>query len=231
MGPGGVARAIVVLLSLHSLITLILGDLLLKVSRARRLSAVANGISGQLGINGWNQGSKSFSAGLGSLALPHLLPIAPVLKPSLVVLAEVKVDVQAPVHRVNPVEFECVELGYGNTTDFGPRTILEGVVVKELAAKQQGNGQISPDLSLSGLVRSLVLHRIDSLCKIIHAKEDCRAWQPGRGQNLSDKFPEGWGDIGLRRDHSSRHLSDIFGHQLNLIVEDSAYTARHVCGW
>jgi hypothetical protein len=127
-----------VLLGLHSLVALVLCNLFLEVTGVRRLALTA--ISSDLSIDGRNERSEPLAANLGSLSLLHLLPITPVLEPSLVILAEIKVDVESPSHRLNPFKLKSVELGNGNAADLRPGTVLERIVVKELASQKQGDG-------------------------------------------------------------------------------------------
>lgn len=167
VSPVGITGAVGVLLGLHGLVTLVLCDLLLQVTRVRR-SAVA-AVSRELGVDGGDKRSESLTADLGSLSLLHVLPLAPVLEPSLVVLAKIKVDIETPAHGFDPVELQSVEFGNGDATNLRPGAVLEGVVVEELAAEEKRDSEVSPDLALRGLVGALSLHGVDSLGEVVHS--------------------------------------------------------------
>ena len=194
----------------------------------RRLASVgAAVVAGQLGVNGRDERSNSVAAGLGDLSLLHLLPLTPVFKPSLVVLAEIKVDVEPPVHGLDPVVFQRVEFRDGNAADFGPGAVLEGVVVEELAAEEQRNGEVAPHLSLGCLVRALVLHSIDSLGEIVHAKKNGGAGKSRRSENLGDELAEGRRDWSIGSNNSGGHLGNVFSHHVDLIIEDGTHASGH----
>lgn len=225
VGPASLARAVGLLLGLHSLVPLILGNLLLEVTRVGGGTVTA--VSGQFGVDGRDQRSESLAADLGSLSLLHILPFAPVVEPSLVVLAKVEVDIEAPAHGLNPVELQSVELGNSDAADLGPGAVLEGVVVEELAAEEKRNGKVSPNLTLGGLVRALTLHGVDSLSEVVHSQENGGAWKSRRGEDLRDEFAKGRGNRGIRGHNARRHLGHVLGHHVDLIIEDGTYASGH----
>lgn len=165
--------------------------------------------------------------GVGSLALLGDEPRLPVLQPRLVVVALVEVDVQVPFARNQPLDFHPVELGDFDAADFGPRLVLEGVIVQELASKQQRNGEQSPDLAFAGLEGTPCLASVDSLGEVVEAQEDGGAWQPGGGEDLGHEFPEGRSNGGLGRNNAHRHIGHVFRHDINLVVENGTHATSH----
>lgn len=225
VGPRRLARAVGMLLGLHSLVTFILCDLSLDVARVRRAAVAV--VPGQIGIDCGNQRSQALSVGLNGLSLLHLLPLAPVVKPGLIVLAVIKVDVESPAHGLKPVKLQSVQLGDGDAANLRPGSVLEGVVVQEFAAEEKRNGEETPNLTLRGLVGTLSLHGVDSLGEIVHSKKDGRAGQSCGSEDLRHKLPERRSDAGLRSNHASCHLSDILSHHVDLIIEDGTNASGH----
>lgn len=232
--PANLAWAVgmgLLLLSFDRLVVFVLGDLLPEVARVGRC-AVLTAVSRQLGVDGGDERSKSVAAGLSSLLLLHGSPVAPVVKPGLVILAHVKVDVETPAHGLEPLALEGVELRDGNATNFGPGAVLERVVVKELAAQEERNGQISPNLSFGGLVGNLALtlQSVDSLGKVVHAQKNGGTRKSRRSEDLSHKLAKGGGDRSIGSDNSRRHLSNVLGHHVDLIIEDGTHATGHFGG-
>lgn len=185
-------------------------------------------VARDFGIDGRDLGGQSVTRGLGGLTLSHVLIVAPTIEPSLVVLAQVEIDIEAPVHSLNPIILERVELGDGDAADFGPRTILEGIVVEKLASKKERNREIAPNLALRSLVGpSLSFHGVDSLSKIVHAKKDSCARQSRGSEYLPDKLAEGRRDGSLWSDQTDCHLGNVLGHHVDLIVEDGTHASGH----
>lgn len=184
-------------------------------------------VPGNLGVDSGDKRSESLAAGLGCLSLLHLLPVPPVLEPCLVILAKVKVDIEAPAHGFDPFKLKSIKLADGNAADFRPGAILEGVVVEELAAEKQRDGKISPDLTLRGLVRSHTLQSVDPLGEIVHSQENGSAGKSRGSENLRDKLAEGRSDRRLGGDDANRHLSNVFSHHVDLVIEDGTYATGH----
>lgn len=117
VGPR-VARAVGLLLGLHSLVAFVLCDLSLDVARMRRAAVAV--VPGQVGIDGRDQRSQTLPVGLSGLSLLHLLPLAPVVKPGLIVLAVIKVDVESPAHGLEPIVLQSVQLGDWDAANLRP---------------------------------------------------------------------------------------------------------------
>lgn len=213
------------LVAFHARQTLVFGNLLLMPRR------VALGVPRprEFRLRGRNEDSQAFAARLGLLPLLVVEPLFPVCQPRIVILALVKIDIEAPRYRSQPLIFQSVELLHRDPAHFRPRFVLEGVVVEELASQEESNGEHTPDLTLGMIVLTLGVHHIDALREVIHAKENSRAWKPCGGENLRHKFSKSCVDRAPRHDDSGRHLRDIVGHHLNLIVEDGTHASRH-CG-
>lgn len=211
---------------LHAGKALVLSNLLL-VPKAVSLAARAS----EVGLDGGDEAGQSLPAGQG---LCHLLashPLGPIIHPRIVVLAALQVDVEAPSDAHEPLSLQLVQLGDRNARHLGPRSVLEGVVVEKLAAEKQSDGQHPPDLSLDGMEGSEGLQAIDSLGEVVHAKQDGGLGQAGGRQDLRDEFSKRRRDWGTRRDQFDSHLGNVFGHGVDLIVEDSTNaSARHIGG-
>lgn len=81
----------------------------------------------------WRQFVTGLASPHGSLGTP----ILPVRQPgSESILLAVDALMKLPVKRKEPVKFHCVQFSNRNVADFGPRPVLEGVVVEELAAQK-----------------------------------------------------------------------------------------------
>lgn len=207
-----------------TLITLVLCDLLL----APNVVCLTANTTVEVGLDG-SESSQSLASSQG---LCHLLtadPVTPVAQPGIVVLGLVEINEQAPVNAHQPVSLQLVQLRDGYAGHFGPRPVLEGVVVEELAAKQQGDGQHSPDLSLMRMEVTGHLQTVYSFGEVVHAEENGCFGETRRGQNLRAEFAEGTRDGRPRSNQLDCHLGNVFSHHVDLIVEDSANTStRHI---
>lgn len=68
-------------------------------------------------------------------------PVVPVSAPrgeSVLLVIDAIVDL--PLEGEKPLEFQLVQFGDGDIADFGPRFVLESVVVQKLATQQQCDG-------------------------------------------------------------------------------------------
>lgn len=139
----------------------------------------------------------------------------------------IKIDVEPPVHRLEPVILQGVELGDGDAADLRPGSVLKGVVVQEFAAEEKRNGKEPPDLTLGGLVRALALHRVDPLGEVVHPEENGRTRQSRGGENLRHKLAKRRSDAGLRSDNAGCHLGDILSHHVDLVIEDGTNASGH----
>ena len=173
------------------------------------------------------ESGKALAGCMGSLALLRGEPRLPVLKPGLVIVALVQIDVELPVTSSKPLGLQSVQLGNSDATNLRPRPILERVIVEEFAAQQQRNREQSPNLALASLERAVSLAGIDALCKVIQPEQDRRAGETRRGEDLRDELPEGRRNCSIGRHHSHGHLRHVFRHGVDLVVEDSTHTAGH----
>lgn len=71
------------------------------------------------------------------------------------ILLLVDAIVDLPVEREEPLELKLVQFSHGNVADFGPRFVLESVIIQELASKKQSHCQHSIDLTAVGLKDAL----------------------------------------------------------------------------
>jgi len=231
LAPSVLPSAVVIETDLGIRETLVLGRLgrhELGVWRQVLTTIVA--VAGNLGVDGGNEGRDSLPASTSGFALLVGLPVAPVTEPGLVVFAMVEVDVEAPAHGGNPLKLERVELGNGNATDLRPRSVLKCVVVQELAAQEKRHGKVSPDLALGSLVLALASQGVDTLRKVVEAKQNRSAGKSRRGENLGDKLAKRGSDLGVGSYDSGGHIGNVLGHLLDLVVEDSAHASGHFGG-
>jgi len=211
------------LVALDGLVALIFSRLLLNKRMIRRSSSVPV----DAGVDGRH---KSLPAGPGSGLILEDLPVIPTGKPSLVVGAIIQVDVEAPARLLQPLMFQSVELSYGDAAHLRPRTVLEGVVVQELAAEQQRDRQHAPNLALGYRVgRVVLLQRVDPLREVVHSKKNSALGQSRGRQDLRDELAKGGCDGGRRQrhDHTSGHLGDKLGHLVDLVIEDGTDASGH----
>lgn len=216
------------LVALQARETLVLSNLLLTPDFIRLVLVRLAGRANKVGLDGSDQGSDPLAVGhrLGHLLAVH--PVTPAVQPRVVIFAALQVDVEVPVNATKPVRLELVQLRHRDTRDLGPRAVLERVVVEELAAKEQGDGQHPPDLSLMRVEGTQLLQAIDSLRQIIHSEENRSLGQTCRRQDLRDELAEGGGNVRSRGDQLNSHLGDVLGHHIDLVVEDSTNTStRH----
>ena len=68
-------------------------------------------------------------------------PIPPVLGQQLVLVVLAGIDEERPAESEEPLSLERVELAQVHTTHLGPRSVLKGAIVEELAAEDEGDGQ------------------------------------------------------------------------------------------
>lgn len=73
-----------------------------------------------VGLDWWDEGGQSLSAGLGLLSLLVLLPLLPAVEPRVVILALIQVDIEAPVDCTKPLVFQRVKLLHRNAAHFRP---------------------------------------------------------------------------------------------------------------
>jgi hypothetical protein len=151
--------------------------------------------TGDIGINlGERCGGEPVEGGLAFQVL-GLAPVLPAGNPSVVVAALVEVDVQVVLHALQPLVLQGVQLGHLNSTDLRPGSILEGVVVEELAAQEEANGQHPPDHTLTCLggcrAATQSIQLVGATGEIIHAEQDGGAGESGRGEETRDELPEG----------------------------------------
>lgn len=190
--PTNLLRAVSCLLlsllrALHARKALILGNLLLV---PQGVSLVAR--TSEVGVDGGHKSCEPLAAGKG---LGHLLathPLAPVVQPGVVVLASLQVDVEVPPDAHEPLCLQLIQLSDRDTRNFGPGSVLEGVVVEKLAAEEQGDGQHPPYLSLDRMEGTDSLQAIDPLGEVVHAKEDGGPGQTSGRKDLRDKLSERW---------------------------------------
>jgi hypothetical protein len=78
--------------------------------------------------------------GCVALLVLGLLPASPRCKPGVEVGVGDRVDVKVPLDRLQPLLLERVKLRNSNAADLGPGSVLEGVVIEELASQEQSNG-------------------------------------------------------------------------------------------
>ena len=142
-----------------------------------------------------------------------------------------------PFEGKEPVELHGVEFGDGNVADFGPRLVLEGVVVQELAPQQQGDGEHAVDLTAAGAVNLAGGQQAHAVGQVEKTQQDGGAGQTRRGQDLIDILPKlrrdgrSWADASsevnirevdlgdVQSIHSLGHLSHKVGHLIHLVVQ------------
>lgn len=122
---------------------------------------------------------------LGTPGLPMGLPSH---KPVLLV---VDTFVKLPVERKKPIQFHRVQVRNWDAANLRPRTVLEGVVVEELAAKDKRDREHT--VELAGRSRGLHFSRgkhTDTSGQVVESQEDRGAGQAGGGKDLQDVFAE-----------------------------------------
>lgn len=127
------------------------------------------------GIDGGERGETL--EGGRTLEVLLIEPVLPTLPPGIVVFTLVKVDIQLPVDLSQPLVFELIQFRHTDTTDLGPRTILECVVVQEFTSKKKTNGQHSPNFAVTRLESGIKIQLVHPSCQVIHSKKDCRSWK------------------------------------------------------
>ena len=176
-----------------------------------------------VGVDG-RKGGQAVESGC-ALEILLLEPVAPVLEPRVVVLALIEVDVQVPGDGLQPLVLKRIQLRDRDATHFRPRAVLEGVVIKELAAQEQADSQHPPHLAIRGLEAARCTEHVDASREIVHAEEDSGGGQAGRGEKARYELAEGGRDGGAWDDESLGHLGDIVGHLIYLVVQHSADAA------
>lgn len=139
------------------------------------------------------------------------------------------VEVQVVTDREEPFTFHLVEKLDIETANFGPRTIDEGVVIKELAADNQGDGEDLVDVVFVELWNGHAAESRDPLRHVEETQEQRRRWKPSRGQNLQNPLAvararKGKVQILARQplgDQIMACVGDEVGHHVEVIVEAS----------
>ena len=75
------------------------------------------------------------------------LPGLPMIPPCHDAMLFMRVDMEVPFNRNQPFHLESVELRHGEPCYFGPRSVLKGIVIQELATKEQCDGEHAVDLA------------------------------------------------------------------------------------
>lgn len=128
-------------------------------------------------------------------------PVVPVSAPrgkSVLLIIDALVDL--PVKGKEPLELHLVQFSHGDVAHFGPRLVLEGIIIQEFAAQQQTHRQHTVNLATAGLEDPLSGQDAHAARHVEQAQQNSRTGEAGRGQDLEDVFPElrghgsSWGD-------------------------------------
>lgn len=212
------------LATLHARQALILGNLLLMPRGVHVLVAS----TGNVGIDGGDESSKTFAAGLVLLALLGLLPLGPIVEPGIVVFALVQIDVENPADGSQPLVFQSVQIANWDATDLRPRLVLESVVIKKLASEKKSDGQETPNLAL--VLDCTSGHHVDALGEVVETEQNGSPGKTSRRQYPRNVLPESRVHRVPWHHHAGGHLGNIVGHELDIVVENSANASRHVDG-
>lgn len=180
---------------------------------------------------GTARGLINWSSRLGTVRLPVATPRS---KTILVIIDSV---VDLPVEGKEPFQLQRVQFSDRDAANFGPRFVLESVVVKELASEQKRNREEARHLATAGRVHARRGKHAHPRSQIVETQKDGRAWQTGRGQDLEDIFPKlrrngrSWVDASrqvnicqvdfgcVQSIHSLGHFSHEVGHLFHLIIQ------------
>src|SRR6266566_5934792 len=97
--------------------------------RSRSASAVGVMMPAHIGLGARGQRGQPHSGRHDLLPLLLVAPPCPALEPLVVVFGAVEVDVETPVHSLDPFELEHVDLRDGDAADLSPGLVPKGVVV------------------------------------------------------------------------------------------------------
>lgn len=152
-------------------------------------------------------------------------PVLPALHPGLEITTLIKVDVQFPVHRNQPLVFQSVQFGNGDTADLGPGSVLKGVVVEELASEKQTNGQHAPNLAVGCLVLTGRVEVTHTTRKVVHSQKNCGAWESSGREKAGAEFAKGRRDGCVSHNNALSHLCNVIRHLVNFVVKVRADAA------
>lgn len=141
-----------------------------------------------IGID-WGEGCQAVEGSLPLDVLP-LAPFTPAIKPSIEVLAGIEVDIEVPLHRLKPFMLHRIEFRHSDAADFRPRSVLECVVIQELASQKKTDRQHTPNDTIRSFVRSRSIEHVHTPRQVVHSKEDRCAGESCRRQESLDKLAE-----------------------------------------
>lgn len=171
------------------------------------------------------------------------MPVFDPHEETLLVLVHHSVDF--PVEVCEPLQFHRVEFMDGNAAHFGPRAILEGVVIEEFATEEKAGSEHAVHGTRRRRRLATLLYMLHPTGQVEQAEHDCGARQASRRQNLGDVFAKlrsrgrFWcytdRNVRVGRENSRRgylqflgHLSDEAGHQIHVIIEMLCDTSRRL---
>lgn len=82
-----------------------------------------------------------------------------------------------PLKREEPVNFQGIQLSDRDAADFGPRLVLEGIIVKELASQKEGDSEPAGQLAAARGVHPSRRKHAHPRSQIVQAQKDGRTWQ------------------------------------------------------
>lgn len=100
---------------------------------------LGNGIgSRRVGVDGGQGTTRRLLRSSDCICAPGL-PVATPRRESILLIVDTVVDL--PVEGEEPLKFHFVQLGDGDIADFGPRLVLESVVIQELASQKESDSE------------------------------------------------------------------------------------------
>lgn len=107
--------------------------------------------SRSVGVEGGQGATRRLPSSSDCLCAPGL-PVATPRRESILFIVDAVVDL--PLECEEPLKFHFVQLSDGDVADFGPRFVLESVVIQELASQKESNGEEARHLATAGSVHA-----------------------------------------------------------------------------
>jgi hypothetical protein len=124
-----------------------------------------------------------------------------------------------PLERKKPLQFHGVELRHRNVAHFGPRFVLEGIVVEKFASQKKGGGKHSIDLATTGGIDSFGREKSHPTRQVEETQEDGGTGKPCRGEDLVHILAKLRLDRGSWVDDSLGHFCHKVRHLVHLVVQ------------
>lgn len=161
-------------------------------------------------VNGAQLAGPLHAVGMLGLEVdPYALPRVPSM---LFLWFAVKLEVDSD----EPLSLHAVQVCNGDAANICPGAVDEGVVIKELATKNQGDGEQAEQLLFGPRMVTQLVH---ACRQVEHAEEDGSRGQASSAKDLVDPFAERGRSHAGWHDQLKSHFAHEVGHDVHIVIE------------